>query len=181
MAFAPSKGKFYGQGRQAKQKLDLSAMMDMMTIILLFLIKSYSATGALLVPSQHLELPDAKRDLEPKKTVSILVTKTVALNETQFTTERAGVLEDITEGGEIRNLATTAELDAIGVGTEILPTLKAYLDSKRNFRLENGLEFKGEITIQCGKDIPYNWLLKVINTCGQAEFATIDFVIKKIE
>ncbi|MDP8229397.1 MAG: hypothetical protein P9M15_08090, partial [Candidatus Electryoneaceae bacterium] len=110
MAFAPSKGKKCGQIRHGNQKLDLSAMMDMMTIILLFLIKSYSATGALLQPSQHLELPDARREMEPKKVVSILLTKTVALNETQFTAEGAGVLEDIV-GGEIRNLATVAELE----------------------------------------------------------------------
>ncbi len=165
MAFAPSKGKNYGKSRQGPQKLQLSSMMDMMTIILLFLIKSYSATGALVQPSQHLELPSAMRDMEIKKDVGILVSTSY------------GVLEDIEE--EIRPLSPPQEME--DNDNAILPGLDAYLTEKRDFRVDNNLDFKGEITVQCGNDVPYDWLLKVINTCGQNEFTVIDFVVKKIE
>ncbi len=165
MAFAPSKGKKYADSRKGAGKMQLSSMMDMMTIILLFLIKSYSATGALVQPSQHLELPSAKRDMEPKKVVAILVS-------TNY-----GVLEDIEE--EIRSLSPPDEINS--ESNAILPGLSAYLAEKRDFRISNNLDFKGEVTVQCGMDVPYNWLLKVINTCGQNEFTVIDFVVKKIE
>ena len=36
----------------------MNSMMDMMTIILLFLLKSYSTTGALAAQSESLKLPD---------------------------------------------------------------------------------------------------------------------------
>lgn len=165
MAFQPSKGKRYGEARKKKTELNLGSMMDMMTIILLFLIKSYSATGGLIQPSKHLDLPQSQRDMRPKKVVAILVTK------------QHGVLEDIEE--EIRQLSPAEEL--LDDANVILPGLADYLDGKREFFEKTGQPFKGEITIQCDKEIPYNWLLKVINTCGQTEFSVIDFVVKKIE
>ena len=160
MAFAPSKGK--KNRRTDKGGLSLNSMMDMMTIILLFLLKSMSTSGALIQPSPFLELPKADREMEPKKAVAILVTLD-------------GVLEDMETNPRV--LAPRAEM----VDTEnvILPGLEGFLNETREFVLKTGRPFKGEITIQCDKNVTYDWLLKVINTCGQTEFATIDFVIVK--
>lgn len=160
MAFAPSKGK--KNRRKEEAGLSLNSMMDMMTIILLFLLKSMSTSGALIQQSPFLELPTAEREMEPKKAVAILVTPD-------------GVLEDM----EIdpRMLSDRAEMDnPEGV---VLPGLAGFLNENREFVLKTGRLFRGEITIQCDKNVTYDWLLKVINTCGQTEFATIDFVIIK--
>jgi len=143
--------------------LTLNSMMDMMTIILLFLLKSFSTSGALIHPSPLVDLPRAQRDMEPKKAVSILITQ-------------SGVFEDMA-GKDPRKISALDEI----TNTEniVLPTLASFLDEYKVFQERVGMQFKGEITIQCDKEIPYEWLLKVINTCGQTEFGTIDFVVKK--
>jgi len=163
MAFAPSKGK--KNKRKVEAGLSLNSMMDMMTIILLFLLKSMSTSGALIRPSPFLELPKAERIMEPKKAVAILIT-----------TDR-GVLEDMES--DPRVLSSLAEMD--DRNSVVLPGLETFLNESREFVLETGRVFKGEITIQCDKSVTYDWLLKVINTCGQTEFATIDFVVIKVE
>jgi len=163
MAFPPSKGK--KNRRKEKEGLTLNSMMDMMTIILLFLLKSFSTSGALIQPSPLLELPSANRDLDPKKAIAILVT-------------RDGILEDM-EGKQPRVLATMDEM--ANADLVVLPNLEAFLVESKEFKAKVGIQFKGEITVQCDKDVPYEWLLKVINTCGQAEYGTIDFVVKKAQ
>ncbi len=162
MAFAPSKGK-KNRGKE-KGGLSLNSMMDMMTIILLFLLKSMSTSGALIQPSPFLELPKAERSMEPKKAVAILVTQD-------------GVLEDMES--DPRVLSSREEME--DADSVVLPGLESFLNENREFVLETGRVFKGEITIQCDKGVTYDWLLKVINTCGQTEFATIDFVVIKVE
>lgn len=160
MAFAPSKGK--KNRRKDKGTLSLNSMMDMMTIILLFLLKSMSTSGALISPSPFLELPRSIQDLEPRKSLAILITQD-------------GVKEDMEK--QPRLIASAAELSS--EDNVILPGLSSFLLENKELTEKIGRAFKGEITIQCDKGIRYDWLLKVINTCGQVEFATIDFVVIK--
>ncbi len=158
MAFAPSKSK--KNPRKEKGGLSLNSMMDMMTIILLFLLKSMSTSGALIQPSDRLVLPTADRDMKPKKALALLVTKD------------GGVQEDMET-----NPRVIAGVDELNSDAMVLPSLESYLVAQREFKEKAGVPFKGEVTIQCDKDVEYKWLLKVINTCGQTEYSTLDFVV----
>lgn len=160
MAFAPSKGKKNPKEKEAG--LSMNSMMDMMTIILLFLLKSMSSSGALIQPSPYLELPNSTRDTEIKKAVALLVTSD-------------GVFEDME--GEPRILSDRTEFD--DPDAMVLGGLEVFLSDQKALTERLGREFTGEVTIQCDKGTRYDWLLKVINTCGQTEFSTIDFVVKK--
>ncbi|NQU06163.1 MAG: biopolymer transporter ExbD, partial [Calditrichaeota bacterium] len=135
---------------------------DMMTIILLFLIKSMSTSGAMVRPSQYLELPVGVREVEPEKALSLLISSD-------------GVLEDMEANPNI--LSSIAELD--NDAEMVLPGLEAFLLNQKDFEEKAGIPFKGTVTIQCDKSIPYDWLLKVINTCGQSEYDVMDFIILK--
>jgi len=168
MAFAPTKGKKYGRAREGGMEIKLTSMMDMFTIILLFLIKSYSVSGGLVQPTKYFELPLSARDKDPKKVTSILVA-----NNGESGVK--GVLEDVE--GEVRYLTTAAELNDPNV--VVLDGLKNYLDERKKQDEAVGKRFLGEITIQCDKTVPYKWLLKVINTCGQSEYGYLEFVVKR--
>lgn len=161
MAFPPSKGK--KNRRKESQELSLNSMMDMMTIILLFLLKSMSTTGALIRPSPYLDLPYSIQDMAPKKAIAILVTT-------------SGVKEDMESEPRI----ISDQYEMMNPENVVLPGLEKYLVEHRDLRDRIG-KFRGEITIQCDKNVTYDWLLKVINTCGQAEFVTIDFVVIKVK
>ncbi|MDP8240323.1 MAG: biopolymer transporter ExbD [Candidatus Hatepunaea meridiana] len=161
MAFAPSKSKKNPKKKVAP--LSLNSMMDMMTIILLFLLKSMSTSAELIQPSEFLELPKAAREAKPKKALSLLITNEL------------GVVEDMEANPN--QICSIDELD--NPDNQILPGLEAYLSRTKEFEEKAGIPFKGEVTIQCDKLISYEWLLKVINTCGQQEYATIEFIVIK--
>ncbi|MCF7810175.1 biopolymer transporter ExbD [bacterium] len=158
MAYAPS-SKYK---KKEKAALTLNSMMDMMTIILLFLIKSMSTSGAMVRPSQYLELPEGARKVEPEKKLAILISPN-------------GVMEDMESTPRV--ISPANELD--NASNVILPGLEAFLTNQKAFDEKAGIPFNGIVTIQCDKSVPYDWLLKVINTCGQSEYDVIDFVILK--
>ena len=57
----------------------MNSMMDMMTIILLFLLKSFSTTGALGNSRVRSKIADSVRTEKPKKELNVAVAKDVII------------------------------------------------------------------------------------------------------
>jgi biopolymer transport protein ExbD len=55
--------------------LNITSMMDMMTIILVFLLKSYSTQDISVAPSEDLELPVSTVKKAPEVAVNVVVSK----------------------------------------------------------------------------------------------------------
>lgn len=161
MAFAPSKGKKHLKREPAK--VSMTSMMDILTIMLLFLLKTYSVSGALMKPAEGVSLPTSTVDQEPMKVLSLIVTP-------------RGLFEDVSIN-ERRLLEDVASLQ--DDNTIDLANLYAYLAQVQERNRYLGRAEKRILTIQGDKSIPYRWILKVINTCSNAGFEKIDFVVYK--
>lgn len=161
MAFAPSKGKKHRRSGAAAPQL--TSMMDMMTIMLLFLLKTYSVSGALIKPAEGVQLPNSTVTKEPAKVLSLIIT-------------RDGLYEDVShkERRLIEDEASLQDDNAVE-----LPKLFAYLSQVQDRNRQLGRDEKRTLTIQGDKTTPYRWILKVINTCSNAGFEKIDFVVFK--
>src|SRR5438270_1109513 len=61
--------------------LNITPMMDMMTIILVFLLKSFSSSTSTINFNQDLQVPKSMTQLKPKLAVSLTITKKVILVE----------------------------------------------------------------------------------------------------
>src|SRR6201995_253351 len=61
--------------------LNITPMMDMMTIILVFLLKSFSSSTSTITFDQNLQVPKSFTELNPKLAVTVTVTKKVLLVE----------------------------------------------------------------------------------------------------
>ncbi len=161
MAFAPSKGKKH---RFEKPGIPmLTSMIDIMIVILLFLLKSYSASGVLVQPAQGIDLPTSTVTNEPLKVLSLVATKD-------------GLYEDISDKPDrlLEDLASLQNDELVD-----LPQLGAFLNKVQEHSKALGRETKRTITIQGDKTIPYRWVLKIINTCSNEGFDKIDFVVLK--
>ena len=166
MAFAPTKGK--KNLKKEKGVVSLTSMMDMMTIILLFLLKTFSASGALLQPSPFVTLPAGSRSQEPEKNLTILVN------------EEYGVIQGEKEVPQLSPADILTGVEELMIDSlVILPSLEQYLSDKREIAKKRHTGFNGKILIQCDSAVTYDWLLKVVSTCGKAEYKTIDFVVLK--
>ncbi len=150
MAFTPSKSKKHNT--QLQGSLNMNSMMDMMTIILLFLLKSYSTTGALATQSESLKLPESVRTTKPKKELNVSIAKDVILVNEQPVM-----------------LTTDVPPDGIII-PKLEVKLREYAQMQKNLEIEVGKEFTHEVIIQGDQSITYELLFRVMYTCGQSEF-----------
>ena len=150
MAFKPSASKKHDTSQEGT--LNMNSMMDMMTIILVFLLKSYSTEGALASQSESLSLPTSKRTEKPKKEVNVsIATDVILVNEVP--------------------LMRTGEIDPNEIAISPLQTkLQEYANKERQLEIEAGKEFTHEVIIQGDKSIPFETLFKVMYTCSKSDF-----------
>ncbi|TKJ42206.1 hypothetical protein CEE37_00580 [candidate division LCP-89 bacterium B3_LCP] len=161
MAFPPSKGKKHLC--RGDLKLRITSLMDVMTLVLLFLLKTYSVSGPLMKPAEGVELPSSTVTQEPVKVLGLIITPD-------------GLFEDAA-AGERRMIEG---IDVLNDDTVLqLTNLSTYLSNVQERNRYLGREEKRVLTIQGDKSIPYRWVLKVIDTCSGAGFEKIDFVVYK--
>ena len=62
-------------------KLNITSMMDMFTIILVFLIKNFSTEGAIVMPANNLTLPKSSVERQAKESLSVKVARNTIMVE----------------------------------------------------------------------------------------------------
>ena len=150
MAFQPSKSK--KNLDREKGTLNMNSMMDMMTIILLFLLKSYSTEGALVTPSEQLRLPQSVQGEKPKKELSVSVASEIIL------------VNDVI-------VATTDDIEEDLLLIEPLRRkLAEYAQQEIEIQNTVGKEFTHIVNIQGDEKIPFEVLFKVMFTCSKSDF-----------
>jgi len=163
MAFIPSRIKKHDTN-PGKVRLNLTSMMDMFTIILVFLLKTYSTDGMLIQPSEFLTLPTSTIEKSPEVALDLVISKEwIMVNHEPVVT----VAEVVASGGLI------------------VPGLKEKLEvyAREAKRMEElyGTKFSGKVTIQGDKEIPYQLLVKVMATCGKSDYPNMRLVVYKRE
>ena len=146
-------------------RLRLTSMIDMFTILLVFLLKSYSAEGQIVTLSKDLRLPDSTAEKPPISTPVIMVTQDWLLLDDEQLVRVTNIVKDKT--------------------LDIVP-LRAKLTDKRTIAeklgaMDASLGFKGNITIQGDREIPFRILKKIMFTCGQVGYNNILLAVNKQE
>ncbi|MBN2035185.1 MAG: biopolymer transporter ExbD [Chitinispirillaceae bacterium] len=128
----------------------LTSLVDVMAIILVFLIKTFSTEGNIITPSSDLELPVSTSAKQPSPRWSIEIARDHILSDGSLIASNRGYEKN----------------DSL-----FIPELHQWLVNKR--RLRNDTTSKA--LIQCDKDVPYAIVKKVMYTCSRANF--IDFSV----
>ena len=151
--------------------LNIYPMMDMMTILLVFLIMSFANGAAEVVQSQELQIPISTSKVEAAQSLAVVISTS----------------ELVVEGKQILNLRN-GKVDASdkqGGGTGWLVTplfnhLKQHRDRLKMIAGRNPQRpFRGDVRIIADKRTPFRTLGEVIYTLGQAEFGSLRFVVLK--
>lgn len=164
--------------RTGTDDLNITSMMDMFTIVLVFLLKSFSTEDITVTPSSDLQLPSSTTTTPPRLAVNVVVTKTQIL----------------VDGVTLLSLTTAADptnpqVPLVGVPAAekqgpLIPRLQERLqqkaDAAKAIATASGRsdhEFRGEVLLQCDKSLPFSLVSEVMYTAGQAQFADFRFVV----
>ena len=137
--------------------LRLTSMIDVFTILLIFLLKNYSTEGQIMTTSKDIILPVSSATKAP--TVSSIV-----MINSDWILVDGRPLESINK--------------IINDNSLLLNNLYEDLKAKRILaesaaKLDERMVFRGEITIQGDENIPFQILKRVMYTCGQVGYNNI--------
>jgi biopolymer transport protein ExbD len=163
--------KMRRHGEHEEVGLNIYPMMDMMTILLVFLIMQFASGAAEIVQTNELQLPTSTSEVDAAQALSVLI------SSSEITVEGQRVLA-------LRNGKVDPSLkQGGGTGWLITPlfnNLKQHRDRLKMIASRNPQRaFRGEVRIIADKHTPFRTLGEVIYSLGQAEFGALRFVVLK--
>jgi len=160
------------QRRKHKEAgLTITSLMDAMTIILCFLLKSVGAEPLNISQSDDLRLPASTTTLNPEDTVPITVTASAILVGPDHVVDvRNGRVDKSQKKGDETSFVISPLLDK----------LTEEVKHQKDIASMAGHEWTGVATIVAHKDTPYRLLTEVMYTAGQAEFQNFKFAVVKL-
>ena len=134
----------------------LTSLIDVMTFLLVFLIKSFSVQGDVVTPSDNLQLPLSGTSKPPKPAASIeITTKSI-----------------MAEGKVLSSLSAADRADPL-----LIPGVFHWMSAQHARFSQTALP--REVLIQADREIEYAYLKRVMYSCGKAGFS--DFTILAIQ
>jgi biopolymer transport protein ExbD len=150
------------------RELNITPMMDMMTIILVFLLKSFSGSTQLITLDQNLQVPPSRTQLHPKEAVPVTITKRVIIVEGE-------PVAPVSNGKVDPSLKPEGEN---GYRIEpIVAQLTKISNRERRVAELTKDTFASELMIVADRSTPYRLLTEVLYSCGQAGYSNYRLVV----
>lgn len=144
-----------GRRRYDEPLVNLTSMVDVLSVLMFFLLSIYSGGGYLTILPSGLELPKSNVRTTLPRQVEIAVLKDKILVDREAL------------GGNVTELTESEEL--------LLPALQAALAARGQ---ANGAEAR--VTIEADRAVPFRLLKKVIYTADQAGFRKQSLAVHQI-
>lgn len=190
MAFRKSIRSRRGRKKIHKDfELQLTSMMDILVIILVFLLKSYATSTNSFSSVPGIKLPISKSQDLPPDSLHLIVTPEAITFENQRVIEFVQTAEAL-DGGQPTYALKPEDMDEGGMRiTRLYDALNAarekaeVLRAKSPARDEKGnpLPWDGILAIQADKRVKYDTLRKVMYTAGAAQFRVFRLLAMKLD
>jgi biopolymer transport protein ExbD len=139
-------------------KPQLTSLIDVMTILLVFLLKSFSVEGTLVRPSDDLALPEANTTQRPVPALNV-----------EITTNGINV-----DGRPVAGMDRIVQSDSL-----MIPELYQWLTSLS--QLTGTAEQDNEVIIQCDRYLDFKYVKKVMFTCSKARYSDFSLLVLEKE
>jgi biopolymer transport protein ExbD len=162
----PARQSIRRRGRKrgnATVKLNITSMIDMFTLMVVFLLQNFSAQGQLVTPAEGLTLPKSSIEKLAKEGLSVKVSQNSVMVEDAIVVDPAAY-------------ASLLSQKDFMIGP-LYAVLSRYASEAKKSAGMFKTEFSGKISIQGDVEIPYNVLTRVMYTCGQAGYPNMNLVV----
>jgi biopolymer transport protein ExbD len=144
--------------------LNVTSMIDIFTIILVFLLKSYSAEGHLIQIAESISLPISESQEEIHPAVS------VGFNGDSLYVDGKLLIDDIVPYIESDEMLIEPLYVVL---SESASRLQAVAE------INEAVDFTGEIILQGDRKVPFRLLKKIIYTAGEAQYVNQSLAVFK--
>ncbi|MBN2355793.1 biopolymer transporter ExbD [candidate division KSB1 bacterium] len=150
--------------RSGNITLKLTSMLDMFTIMLVFLLVNYDAEGNIISVTKDLTLPESSATLRPRVASVVGITRDWLLVDGRPVRR----IQGITEAKELLIEELYDELMRLRTVTETIGGMGS-----------GGHGFRGNISIQGDRDIEFDLLKRIMLTCGQAGYNNMNLTVRQ--
>lgn len=151
--------------------LNIYPMMDMMTILLVYMVMQFSTSSAEIVQSAELQIPTSTSSIEADSTLTIIISNSEIVVEGKHVLPlRNGKVDSSQKQGGSNGWLITS----------LFKNLKQHRDRLKTIAKMNPQRpFMGRVRLVADKRTPFRTVGEVIYSLGQAEFGAIRFVVLK--
>lgn len=146
--------------------LTLNSMMDMMTIILVFLLKSYGEEPLVILPNTDVPISVAEVTPEDMTVVTVNKEGIFMVRERILELEDGKVSGNFKKGGESGLIIEPLE-----------ESLRKEVEKLKSIAQASGKAFEGDMTIIADQSVNYRLLVEVMQTAIGTEFKKFRFVV----
>jgi biopolymer transport protein ExbD len=140
--------------KMAIMKPQLTSLIDVMTILLVFLLKSFSVEGNLISVSTDMNLAESTSRKAPVPALNLEITP----------------CDVAVDGNPVVTLRDIEKSDSL-----MIPNLyEKLVEVTGSLRM---LSNQGRIIIQCDRSVDFSILKKIMYTCGQAKLSNFSLLV----
>lgn len=153
--------------------LAITSLMDILTVLLIFLLKNYSNNPVNITQSSDLKLPHSSAQIEPEDAVPIAITaRQILVNDHPVAQLIEGKVDPSLKRDGPQGFFITPLFDRLSEEAD---------KQKRIAKYNTAQEFKGMALVIAHKETNYRLLNEVLYTAGQAQFSQFKFAVIKRE
>jgi biopolymer transport protein ExbD len=149
-----------GSGHKATNaELNVVPMVDMMTMLVIFLLNQFSSTGEVLYMQKDIKLPDAQHG----QMIELAPVVAVSAEQIVVTGQKVADVPDLEKDSGYLNI----------------PALEERLrDEKKRWEFihqSDGAKFDGVVNVQADTKVPFRIVKRVMYSCGVAGYFNLNF------
>ncbi|MDE0119687.1 MAG: biopolymer transporter ExbD [Bdellovibrionales bacterium] len=165
--------KALGAKRNVVAVLQLTAMVDMFTVLVVFLLQNYASTNQILPISDQIALPQAATVKELKPSFVVMLSK----DSLSFNKEQVGTYNEVKNN---KDWLIVSLLDSVKEAIEILNQEDKSV-SKKDGSGGDVVPLQYKMTLQADKDIDFLSIKKVLYTLTEAGVQEVNFAVIKVK
>lgn len=155
-----------GKRKETVFDIDITSLLDILTIMLVFLLQSYNSSGVIINVPKEIELPRSSSETLNNFGVNIQVSKT----------------QIFVDDAEVVNTDVPDDQLFDEGGRRIVPLYNELIRIKETIKQSEKLspqakKFSGIANLVVDKSLKYNYLKRVMYTCAAAGFKEFKFVV----
>lgn len=151
--------------------VNINSLLDVLSVILVFLMKSYSSNSVQIKPSPTLQVPFSHSLVAVQESTAVTVTlKDILVDDVPVMTFDAGTVPAnfLSSGGLLIDPLFQKLQDAVD-------------HQKKIAEVNKKADFKGIVTIIADRNVPFSLITEVMYTAGQAQFSKFKFAAIRSE
>lgn len=161
-------GRYMDRRTPSSFKIQITSMVDMFVILLVFLLKTYSTSPVNINPKDGLRIPESNATADPVDVVKLIVAQDGVFVEDKKVMEL--------EKGRV----PASQADAND--PSFLKALYEALDERAKLaqqisKVNDSFEFDGKVLMQADRDLPYEVLQKIMYTSMMAGYADVKLAV----